>query len=306
MVKVKDLNWCIIYKKEQSDDWNLPFGFANEMVKQNIKLKRIEYLNSDEFKLPDKKFILRNNINILLIFHAGFNINLNNSLIKFRKNFPNVIIINELGDEPQTQKCNLVRAALSDISLSPDYDSYLYWRNKGFNCYWFTHWADESIFINKKIGNKRPIFIGTTMGPRKYSLMMKIIFWKKFKNIKTKSSENTIFYNSSLIAFQYARWGEITRRIFEAASCGCCVVTNSLKDGKNLQSIFKHNESIILYKNRVHLIYELIKLIFNRKKIERIAYNGEFIVRNFHTTKIRVKELVRIVEDTLKSKKNFF
>ena len=139
----------------------------------------IEYLNSDEFKLPDKKFIFRNNINILLIFHAGFNINLNNSLIKFRKNFPNVIIINELGDEPQTQKCNLVRAALSDISLSPDYESYLHWRKKGFNCYWFTHWADESIFINKKIGNKRPILIGTTMGPRKYSLMMKIIFWNK-------------------------------------------------------------------------------------------------------------------------------
>ena len=54
--------------------------------------------------------------------------NLNNSLIDFRSRFPEMIIINELGDEPQTQICNYVRASLSTISLSPDYESHMYWR----------------------------------------------------------------------------------------------------------------------------------------------------------------------------------
>ena len=63
------------------------------------------------------------------------------------------------------------------------------------------------------------------MGNRKYSLMLKTIFLKKFKNENKNGKENTDFYNSTSIVFQYARWGEITRRIFEAASNGCCVVT---------------------------------------------------------------------------------
>ena len=86
----------------------------------------------------------------------------------------------------------------------------MYWRDKGFNCHWFNHWADESIFINKK-NKKRNILIGTSMGRRKYALMLKTIFLNNFKNEKLNGYENTDFYNSTLIAFQYARWGEITR-----------------------------------------------------------------------------------------------
>lgn len=295
MAKAKELNWCILYKKESKEDWNLPYGFANAMEKQNINLKRIEYLNSSVFKMPESDFIFKNKIHIILIFHSGFNITLNNSLIDFRNRFPKIVIINELGDEPQTQICNYVRASLSTISLSPDYESHMYWRKKGFNCHWFNHWADESIFINKK-NKKRNILIGTSMGRRKYALMLKTIFLNNFKNEKLNGNNNTDFYNSTLIAFQYARWGEITRRIFEAAACGCCVITNKLKEEKKLESIFNHNESIIFYKNRFELLLELFKLIINRKKRERIAYNSEFIVKKSHTASARVEQLINIVD----------
>ncbi len=295
MTKAKELNWCILYKKESKEEWNLPYGFANAMEKQNINLKRIEYPNSSVFKMPESDFIFKNKIQIILIFHSGFNMNLNNSLIDFRSRFPEMVIINELGDEPQTQICNYVRASLSTISLSPDYESHMYWRNKGFNCHWFNHWADESIFVNKK-NKKRNILIGTSMGRRKYAMMLKTIFLNNFKNEKLNGYQNTDFYNSTLIAFQYARWGEITRRIFEAAASGCCVITNKLKEEKKLESIFNHNESIILYKNRFELLFELFKLIINKKKRERIAYNSEFIVKNSHTASARVEQLINIVD----------
>ncbi len=301
MSKSKKLNWCVIYRKDPLDSWTLPFGFANEMEKQNLNIKRVEFKNAIDMKLPDENFLIKYKIKIILIFHSGFNINLNNSLIDFKKKFPNIFIINELGDEPQTQKCNFIRAALSDVSLTPDYESYLYWRNKGFNCYWFNHWADESIFINKNY-KRRNILIGTTMGNRKYSLMLKTIFLKKFKNENKNGKENTDFYNSTSIVFQYARWGEITRRIFEAASSGCCVVTNKLSENKNLEKIFNHNESIIFYRNRIELILELFKLIFNKKKRTRIAYNAEFIVRNYHTAKVRVAELLSLVDKNIAAK----
>ena len=89
-------------------------------------------------KMPTAKEIEIRNIKVILIFYAGYNDKLNQSLIKFKKDFPNIIIINELGDEPQTRKLNYTRAAISDISLTPDYECYRYWKKKNFNCYWFT------------------------------------------------------------------------------------------------------------------------------------------------------------------------
>ena len=68
-------------------------------------------------------------------------------------------LINELGDEPQTRKLNYMRAAISDISLTPDYECYKYWKGKNFNCFWFTHWADSKIFYLKNQA-KRKYFIG--------------------------------------------------------------------------------------------------------------------------------------------------
>ena len=74
--------------------------------------------------LPSEKEIMIKNIKVVLIFYAGYNEKLNNNLINFKKDFPNIILINELGDEPQTRKLNYIRAAVSDISLTPDYECY--------------------------------------------------------------------------------------------------------------------------------------------------------------------------------------
>ena len=81
-------------------------------------------------RLPTAEEIKTKNINVVLIFYAGYNEILNKNLIKFKKEFPKVILINELGDEPQTRNLNYIRAAVSDISLSPDYECYKYWRKR--------------------------------------------------------------------------------------------------------------------------------------------------------------------------------
>ena len=44
-----------------------------------------------------------------------------------------------------------------------------------------------------------------------------------------------IFIMTLKISFQYARWSEITRRIFESGACGCCILTNKLPKGKNVR-----------------------------------------------------------------------
>jgi hypothetical protein len=295
----KEKCWCFLYHHDNQEEWSLPRGFAHELEKGGINVKRLEFNDPKDFKLPNKKFLITNNISVLLIFYAGSSSNLDYQLPLFKKKYPEVIIINELGDEPQTQKYNMIRVQNSHISLSPDYESVLYWKDKGFNCHWFTHWADEKIFYNTK-KTKREILIGTTMGRRKYGLMLKIIFLGNFQNKLLIDEENTLFYNNVNIAFQYARYSEITRRIFEAAACGCCVLTNSIPKSKRLEKLFKHNHNIIIYRNRFSLIIELIKLVMNKNKIKNIAKNGYDIVIREHTAKARVKYLIDEVNNLKK------
>ena len=288
--------WYFSYHHNPSQKWSLPRGFAEELENQEIKVIRNEYNDPNLFKLPSAKEIEKENIKVVLIFYAGYNFQLNNNLIRFKKEFPEVILINELGDEPQTRHLNYIRAAVSDISLTPDYECYKYWKEKDFNCYWFTHWADSKIFYLKNKG-KRKIFIGTSMGNRSYSIILKLLLGKFFINKRLKDHENTLFYNETEICFQYARWSEITRRIFESGACGCCILTNKIPDEKLLGKIFHHNESIIFYTNIFSLIKQLFLILKDKKKIKRISQNSYHIIKNNHTVEKRVEKLISIVDD---------
>ena len=288
--------WYFTYHHNPRQKWSLPRGFAEELENQKINLIKKEVRDPNMITLPSKKEIENKNINVVLIFYAGFNDQLNKNLIIFKKNFPKVILINELGDEPQTRKLNYIRAAVSDISLTPDYECYKYWRRKRFNCYWFTHWADSKIFYLKNKG-KRKFFIGTSMGNRRYSFILKLFLGRLFINRHLNDSENTDFYNNSKISFQYARWSEITRRIFESGACGCCILTNKIPKEKMLEKIFTHNESIIFYTNIFSLFKQLFLILKDKKKIKRISENSYYIIKKNHTVEKRVEKLIKLVHE---------
>ena len=288
--------WYFSYHHNPKQEWSLPRGFAEELENQKIKLIRNEVSHPNMMKLPSAEEIETKKIKVVLIFYAGCNEKLNKNLVIFKKKFPKVILINELGDEPQTKRFNYIRVAVSDISLTPDYECYKYWKSKNFNCYWFTHWADSKIFYLKNKA-KRKYFIGTSMGNRKYSFILKLLLGKYFINRKLEDFENTDFYNNTVIAFQYARWSEITRRIFESGACGCCILTNKLKSEKMLEKIFSHNESIIFYNNIFSLIKQLFLIFKDKKKIQRIAKNSYKIIKESHTVEKRVEKLIGIVND---------
>jgi len=293
---LKENTWYFTYHHIPNQKWSLPRGFADELEKQQVKLIRKEVSDPDIMRMPTAEEVKNQNIKVVLIFFAGYNEKLNKNLTNFKKDFPQIILINELGDEPQTRKLNYTRAAISDISLTPDYECYRYWKGKKFNCYWFTHWADNKIFYLKNKA-KRKIFIGTSMGNRKYSFILKLLLGKFFINRKLKDYENTDFYNDTKISFQYARWSEITRRIFESGACGCCVLTNKIPKEKMLEKIFTHNQSIIFYTNIFSLIKEIFLILKDKKKIEKIARNSYQIIKKYHTVEKRVERLIEIVDD---------
>ena len=76
------------------------------------------------------------------------------------------------------------------------------------------------------------------MGNRRYSFFLKLLLGKFFINRRLNDFENTKFYNDTKISFQYARWSEITRRIFESGACGCCILTNKIKKKNVRKNIY--------------------------------------------------------------------
>ena len=297
-------SWIFIYHHLKEEKWSLPKGFSETLSNKGLNIIDLPFENEENISIPNKKFIDENKVEVLLVFYAGYSEILNSKLKIFKMNCPEVIIINELGDEPQTKCLNYIRASLSDISLTSDLDSQIYWKSRGLNCKWFTHWADTKIFFKKNNG-ERNYFLSTTAGRRKYTFFLKAILGSLFKNKYVKDYDNTKFFNDSQNVFQYARWDEITRRIFEASACGCCVLTNKISDSKNLESIFTHNESIIFYKNRISLLIEIAKLLMNPKKSRRIGSTAAIIVEKYHTDKVRADKLIEYVKEYKMNKKRY-
>ena len=217
IILVIKVSWLFVYHQDDIsyNEWSLPKGFERALIDLNVDVIRYTFKNFNDFKLPEKNFFLENKVTVLLSFYAGKSKILERELIRVKKEVP-IVLISELGDEPQTLIHNKVRARISDISLTPDKQSSLYWNNQGCYCLWFNHWADTNIFKYMP-EKKKTNFIVTTMGKRKYSFLLKFLLGRNFLNMRCKAENNSVFFNSGKIVFQYARWGEITRRLFEAA-----------------------------------------------------------------------------------------
>jgi len=298
------MRWCFVYHDPEpaSAAWTLPRGFAAALQAEGVELWSVPFIDPSQVVLPSCVELDRRQIDVILVFYAGRSEALERELLRIRQG-TDLLIVNELGDEPQTRHLNAVRAQLSDLCLSPDASSTIFWQSMGVKCVWFTHWADTKIFrLTNRIHNstERKNIIVTTIGNRKYSLFLRAVLQSKFINKYCVDEENTKLYNSAAIAFQYARWNEITRRIFEGAACGCCVVTNQLPEGTNFNQLLKAGKEVIVYRNYADLAFKLIYLLLKPRKSAQIGKAGYQKVLKYHTVEARAQELVSMVNKLLK------
>lgn len=287
------LNWLVVYHDSKDGSWTIATGIIESLKELGVDILEFTFENPNNFKLPESKFFEENQIKVVLSFYAGKSKCLENELKRLKSEL-SIFLISELGDEPQTLIHNNIRAKISDISLSPDRRSSLYWRNQGYNCIWFNHWVDTNYFYQiPKF--KKTNFIVTTMGKRKYDRFLKFLLGKKFLNKRCKDDENAYFFNSGKVVFQYARWNEITRRLFEGAACNCCILTNKLPEHTGIETIFAHNVSALYFRGPFDLIYQILRLILKPDLINLISKNANHIVMNNHTQKNRAKTLIEEV-----------
>lgn len=299
------MKWVALFHEPASNQnqWSTPKGLISQIHKLGVEVINLPFKQPESNFFPDIEQLLSLGADVIIIFYAGQSRPLEQWMAALRvaidQQGKQILIVSELGDEPQTQSSNAVRAQLSDLCITPDVECASFWRNLGCDAHWLTHWADEQIFYRNQSCVKKN-FVATTVGKRKYVWMLRLLFGRVFINRTCNGIENNTFYNSALIAFQYARWGEVTRRIFEAGACGCCVFTNRLNHKKCLEDIFEDGKSIVLYRNRLDLILKLIKYLYlESAEAKRIGNHAATVIQRHHTASARAQLLLNIVETRL-------
>jgi hypothetical protein len=275
--------------------WSTPMGLSAALSSEGARVVSYPFTNPAAVTFPSLSQLLADQIDAVLIFYAGPSPSLDAELIKLRLMIDaqqsGLKIICELGDEPQTRRHNATRVQISDLCLSPDHPSVLQWRSLGAPCVWYTHWADTSVFSESQ-DVLRDQFVVTTMGRRRYATRLSLLLGRHFENRHCRGTENGVFYSKGLIAFQYARWNEITRRVFEAAACGCCILTNRLPAATCMEEIFPADVAIVYYEGFFSLLIALWKLMMKPALRQAIASEGQRRVLLGHTQLIRAQQLL--------------
>jgi hypothetical protein len=282
------------------DAWSTPTGLAAALTSEGARVVSYPFANPAAVTLPPLSQFLADQIDTVLVCYAGSSPSLDAELIRLRMKIDaqhcGLKIICELGDEPQTRHHNAARVQVSDLCLSPDHPSVLRWRSLGSHCVWYTHWADTSIFREFHDVSRDQLVL-TTMGKRRYSRRLRMLLGHHFENRHCHGIENSVFYSRGLIAFQYARWNEVTRRVFEAAACGCCVLTNRLSPATRMEEIFPADEAMVYYDGFFSLLFALFRLITQPALRQAIALEGQRRVLSTHTQVARAKQLIVCLND---------
>lgn len=210
---------------------------------------------------------------------------------------PNAFWIQESGDDPQNWERNSPKAHKFHYTITPDYDSYLKYKEMGINVEWITHFADTRIQYPM---NLEPEFVAvTTRGFGNSNFLDYLTTWSEGA-IGNKNGmnglEHTQFLNKGLMVIQNSRWGEITRRIFEAMACGKLVLTDRLNPSKKLEELFIEGEDIVYYNDMFDCIEKMNYYNENEEERERIAHNGMMKVLNNYTQVQVVDKIIKKYE----------
>jgi hypothetical protein len=263
--RVEELRW---YPTPSSDP---SFGF-NELKK---------YYDSNEF-IPD----------IILWMSCGFFPTLDELFDK--KNFPKSKLVVDCGDEPQTMHYNQIRTKNADLILTPDVECYLHYKSIGYDVIFTSNWTDLNIFY-PSFTLYEPFDVVTSMygdrGEVVNYLQEKLGSSFYLKN-NLKDIENGDLYRNGKIVFQKARYGEVTRRIFEGMSCKKLVITDRISLNKQLDKIFKEDEEIVFYSSKEEALEKIQFYLNNDYERNRIAENGYKKVVDCFTTKNIINYLI--------------
>lgn len=222
-----------------------------------------------------------------------------------RRWHPDVVWVFEAGDEPQSHRMQMPKAAKSDITLSPDKQCVDRYQQMGINAHWWTHHADTNIFkpYHDEVVKYDCV---TTCGPRGNGTtdIIKRALGDAFFNERYFWGEDYgRVLNTGKMVFQCSQYKEVTRRVFEGMACGKMVITDRLPVETGMDDLFEDGHDIVYFDNAHDAIAKIKYYAANEEAREEIAANGFMKTVEQHSVKARIDEWERLVNIELEKKR---
>jgi len=290
---------AFIFANRNTDQWSTPLAIVNEFQSRGWDTK-IYSLFDDQDNYVDTNIYPLLNTKPNIIIHMDWGRHLSSILAKLKNT--GAYCIMESGDDPQNFARNVHKAPYFDLILSPDIRAVNEYNKRGYHAIWWTHFADTNIYFPMPDIPEKYIAL-SSRGSGSSPILDALAQDSNFANINGwHGIEHAEFLNSAPIVVQHSRWGEITRRIFEAMACGKLVITDRLNKSTNIDSLFIENEDIVYYENFNDCVNK-IDYYFKHKELRlKIAYNGKNKIIQHHTQKQRVDLIMELYTNQKKNK----
>jgi hypothetical protein len=290
------LKIAFIYSYVQDEIWSTPLSLATEFQSRGWEVDIFSLLTSSGNYTDAGIKMMLDQINTGhydpdIIFYLDWG--RFDSLLLDKSLYPKAYWIQEAGDEPQNYERNYPKSERFNLTCSPDYSSTERYKKSGRNGIWLTHFADTTIHYPKYA----PVTYDavSTRGYGTSGILDRLShdLGGRFRN---KSGYEGIRHSEALqegkIVVQHSRYGEITRRIFEAMACGRMVLTDRLDTSTHLQDLFKDQIEIVFYDNYQDCRNKLDYYLDHPQDREQIALAGKENVLKNHTQYQRVNSIL--------------
>lgn len=276
--------------------WSTPIGLGKAFEKKENTVTHYS-LNP---KNCDFTELLRESYNYDLIFFCwcGPSPSFDAGLQLLKANTKAKIFI-ELGDdEPLGYRNVQYRIHHVDAMFTPDLRCHKTYLKMNLNSTWLPTWCDDEIFYYKPdIGRINRCV--TSVGDRPFVNELQSKFGDLFVNTRVWEYDNTNYMNSGTIGYQYARYNEITRRLFEMGGCNLAVLTNRISPETGIYDIFVDDVDIAYFSDMDECLYKMNKLINDNDYRNKLASNMYNKVTKNHLVGNRVDQILKVFEELI-------
>lgn len=271
--------------------WNSSMGFANALEKKghSVTIYPIRDPRSvDLTKLIDEA----SNYDLILFFFCGPWVSFDQQLELLSKSTATPIFM-DIGDEPQTYPCNQVRINHVDAFFTADLRCHNHYVQRGLPSNWMTHWCDDDVFYYKPETQRENKCV-TTCGKRPCTDALSQVFGDRFVNKRIWNHENTDFYNSGSVVFQFANHDEITRRIMEGGGCKNAIIQNRISSETGIYELFQEDIDMCYYSSVQECVDKVRRLLEDEEYRNKLTTNMYEKITKYHMVGNRVDQVLEV------------
>jgi hypothetical protein len=277
--------------------WSSSIGFADALVKKGHSVTTYPIRdpnNVDLTKLIDEA----SNYDLILFFFCGSWATFDQQLELLSKSTTTPIFM-DIGDEPQTYPCNQIRINHVDAFFTADLRCHNHYVERGLPSNWMTHWCDDAVFYYKPDVQRTNRCI-TTCGQRPCTDALSQVFGDRFVNKRIWNHENTDFYNSGTVVFQFANHDEITRRIMEGGGCKNAIIQNRISPETGIYELFEEDVDMCYYSSVQECVDKVRRLLEDEEYRNKLATNMYEKITKYHMVGNRVNQVLDVYHSMMK------